>query len=594
MKLCLALAALSYIAVANAQQLYRTIQLVPDGSDRNISVANAINNAGQALGYFISSAGQADLFLWQNGAFTIIAGPNGANITGNASALNSFGVVGGSLNGNTPFTWQNNVFRYLPATVGRFSAAEVYGINDQGVAVGIYTDGSTQSTQATLWQNSAVTPTPLQGYVCDPASGSNCTTWAYGINNNGQIIIDRATPVEGGAYNLYDKAVVLQGSTATDLGVLPGGNSTFARAINNLGQVVGGSGFCCSSNTSKHAFVWMNGNMIDLTPSLAAGQYSEALGISQGGGFIVGQAAGNGYPLFGTAVLFSGNSMVDLNTLLATPLADPLQAATAVNDSGQITALLISLSSHLPSAYLLDPLPLTPTGSNVSGAIADPTTGQTDGSLTFATVTQAGCSTILSTTPDPSAPVGFELSGGSGNTYYYNIQTSATYSGTLTVCLNTAGLTLDPPAPPALYHFENGQWNDVTTSVTATQVCGQVTSLSPFAITRKVILASMNVVNNINLSGGGETQVRILGKPNFNAVNSINTSSLTFGHTGTEQSLIACSPSQNAAGTTDLLCRFDTVKANFQAGDIYGRLRGRTTTAPALDVRSFAPITIKP
>jgi probable HAF family extracellular repeat protein len=49
--------------------------------------------------------------------------------------------------------------------------------------------------------------------------------------------------------------------TVTDLGTLPGGNSSSAAAINDLGQVVGSS-WVAGGNI--HAFFWAQGAMQDL------------------------------------------------------------------------------------------------------------------------------------------------------------------------------------------------------------------------------------------------------------------------------------------------------------------------------------------
>src|SRR5439155_8971769 len=65
---------------------------------------------------------------------------------------------------------------------------------------------------------------------------------------------------------------------------------------------------------------------------------------------------------------------------------------------------------------------------------------------------------------------------------YYDIATSATYSGDITICINYAGITFS--GTPRLFHYENGAWVDRTTSVDSTTqtVCATVSSLSPFAL----------------------------------------------------------------------------------------------------------------
>ena len=121
----------------------------------------------------------------------------------------------------------------------------------------------------------------------------------------------------------------------------------------------------------------------------------------------------------------------------------------------------------------------TPTGNNVS---ISPTCSQTNSSpvsVTFSDVTQEG-GTGVDESPTGNAPPGdFQV----GNPpVYYDIATSATYSGDITICISYAGITFS--GTPRLFHFENGVWVDRTTSVdTTTQsVCATVSSLSPFAL----------------------------------------------------------------------------------------------------------------
>ena len=71
--------------------------------------------------------------------------------------------------------------------------------------------------------------------------------------------------------------------TVTDLGMLPGGNSSSAAAIDDRGQVVGSSEV---ADGKSHSFLWVAGVMQDLG-TLSEGSNSGASGIS-----ICGQVAG--------------------------------------------------------------------------------------------------------------------------------------------------------------------------------------------------------------------------------------------------------------------------------------------------------------
>jgi hypothetical protein len=128
----------------------------------------------------------------------------------------------------------------------------------------------------------------------------------------------------------------------------------------------------------------------------------------------------------------------------------------------------------------------TPSGSAVAVAPADPVTGALAPiTLTFTTVTGGGLTTA--TTADlnqggaPQAPTGFRL--GTPPTYY-DIQTTAVYAGTITMCVNYSSVSYGSETNLRLLHFEGGAWQDVTISqnLSSNTICGAVTSLSPFLV----------------------------------------------------------------------------------------------------------------
>jgi hypothetical protein len=83
--------------------------------------------------------------------------------------------------------------------------------------------------------------------------------------------------------------------------------------------------------------------------------------------------------------------------------------------------------------------------------------------------------------------------------------------------------------------------------------------------------------NSINLKNKGVIPVAILSTPSFDATTRVNRSSLTFGRTGNEQSLVKCNfEDGNRDGLVDLICHFSTQKTGFQIGDTEGILKGRT------------------
>ena len=89
----------------------------------------------------------------------------------------------------------------------------------------------------------------------------------------------------------------------------------------------------------------------------------------------------------------------------------------------------------------------------------------------------------------------------------------------------------------------------------------------------------------INPNAMGTIPVAILSSPAFDATTQVNRTSVTFGHTGNEQSLAFCNPGGqdvNGDGLPDLVCHFDSGKTNFVAGDTRGFLQGVAVSGVAM------------
>jgi alpha-tubulin suppressor-like RCC1 family protein len=86
--------------------------------------------------------------------------------------------------------------------------------------------------------------------------------------------------------------------------------------------------------------------------------------------------------------------------------------------------------------------------------------------------------------------------------------------------------------------------------------------------------------NRINLRSNGKVAVAILSTDDFDASSQVDQSSLTFGATGDEQSLISCKRKPkdvNHDGVADdLVCHFNIQLAGFQCGNTEGILKGKT------------------
>jgi probable HAF family extracellular repeat protein len=100
--------------------------------------------------------------------------------------------------------------------------------------------------------------------------------------------------------------------------------------------------------------------------------------------------------------------------------------------------------------------------------------------------------------------------------------------------------------------------------------------------------------NRINLRSNGKVAVAILSTLGFDAVSQVDQTSLTFGSTGDEQSLISCKPKpkdiNHDGSKDDLVCRFDTQMAGFKCGDTEGILKGLTKDGTPIEGKDLVNI----
>ena len=176
---------------------------------------------------------------------------------------------------------------------------------------------------------------------------------------------------------------------------------------------------------------------------------------------------------------------------------------------------------HVTDAVMVTALN-TSTGPNIVVTPTDTTTGSTPATVTFSSVTQPGNTTLATSSSGPAAPAGFQLGT---PPVYYNLATTATYAGMITVCINYAGISF-PSGMPSLWHYSGGAWVNITASVNTvtTTVCGTTSSLSPFALFQpaappfvKILPAASNPVS-ITTDGSGNYIV------NFTVINQGNVS----------------------------------------------------------------------
>ena len=88
----------------------------------------------------------------------------------------------------------------------------------------------------------------------------------------------------------------------------------------------------------------------------------------------------------------------------------------------------------------------------------------------------------------------------------------------------------------------------------------------------------------INMKSNGKTPVAILSTSTWSAPANVDTSTLTFGETGTEQSYAGVCAAQDVNGDSipDLVCNFNTQATNFQPADTSGILDAVTLGGTSL------------
>ena len=190
----------------------------------------------------------------------------------------------------------------------------------------------------------------------------------------------------------------------------------------------------------------------------------------------------------------------DAVALTPSALLDVTESITVSDSPGVLPAALLAINESivvtdtpavLPAAMLtvtetvtvvdaaeVAPPVNTPRGVGVAVTPIDAATGGTPVRLTFATVTEPG-DTVVVIGPGPPPPPG--VTGGRPPRFY-DLSTTAAFTGNVEVCVSYAGTTFD--SIPSLWHFENGGWVDITVrhDRASQEICGGARSLSPFAL----------------------------------------------------------------------------------------------------------------
>ena len=260
--------------------------VVPGGSN---SLGFSVNNAGQAVGIsdngipdpFSEFGVQIRTFLWEKGELLDI-GTLGGPDAGTGPGCNNQRpgvIVGWSYTSFTPnettgiptqdpFLWDNGEMTDLGNLGGTASAGQC--ANNRGDVIGLSNLSGDATFHAFLWR---------KGKMKDLGTLGGNNSEAIWINDSGVIAGSADLPTEG----IHD-AVRWKDGQILDLGTLNGEACSRGRAINERGQIVGGSSDC---HNFLHAFVWEEGTgMIDLNSVIPPGsglQLTNAFNINERG-----------------------------------------------------------------------------------------------------------------------------------------------------------------------------------------------------------------------------------------------------------------------------------------------------------------------
>ena len=213
------------------------------------STAVAINGRGQIVGWSTTNAKDeygsiSHAFLWQNGKMRDLGTLGGKSSS--ANAINGSGqIVGESYTRGDvshAFLWENGKMRDLGTLGGNFSTA--VAINDRGQILG-ERETDDGKTHGVVWLKGRITDLDiLPGRPFDP--------YPVAINEKGQVTGNSADRQGSHRNQPNYHAFKWESGRMSDLGILPGGQSNWAYAVNNLGQIVGAS----DKSDAWHAVLW--------------------------------------------------------------------------------------------------------------------------------------------------------------------------------------------------------------------------------------------------------------------------------------------------------------------------------------------------
>jgi probable HAF family extracellular repeat protein len=383
---CVTTIVLVCASTAFAQQSYKIFDLGVNKSTDNFNMVMGLNNEGWAEN--MDGVGNPPILSTST---TVASGRAVISIYGINTDL-------GTLGGDN--SWTN-----------------YGGINDRGEAVGMAETsvpdpngedmcafGTKKTCRGFLWRHGHIMALPTLG-------GNNGQ--AAAINNRGQIVgISETTVPDSGCPSSKQPGttilpVMWEKGEVRPLPTLPGEPDGFVQGLNNQGQAVGATGTCTSF--AIHAVLWENDTAFQLAdlghtgsdayaindrgqavgyvsttdgstivPSLWENGGVKNLGILPGDGAAFatginnrGQVVGSTFNSVGWSrgFIWQDNVLTDLNTLVPGDSNLFINAASNINERGQISGMATVLTG--PDTGKVHAILLTPVNEEIGESVAD-------------------------------------------------------------------------------------------------------------------------------------------------------------------------------------------------------------------------------
>jgi probable HAF family extracellular repeat protein len=357
-------------AQASTHASYKLTDLGPL-SGGSFSQATAVNDLGLITGLSNLEDGTFHATLSNGGSFIDISKKADSGINSGAFASDIWGQVlvqseipekdpnnenfcaYGTGNVCRAFLWQGGKLVPLPSLGGPNST--VSWINNRGQAIGI---AETSTRDPDCYPGVSFTGTgpqvlDFEAVLWDLGTGrinelkplpGDTVGMPFGINDVGQVVGG-----SGSCANTFPPgpattphAVLWENGSPISMGSLGGtvntdlaGVATLALSINNWGEAAGVAAL--PGNTTAHAFLWSKklGHMLDLG-TVPGDVRSAALGINNKGDVIGPSFDSEGNPRAFVRKSGEGNLPVDLNGLVPADASLYLLVAFSINDSGEI------------------------------------------------------------------------------------------------------------------------------------------------------------------------------------------------------------------------------------------------------------------